>query len=219
MSNLMRGLEHPGCQAFFEALLDGRLKLGQTLTQDELCAVLDLTLSRIREVTTLLEFEGLIEVRKRKGLTIFYPDVAFVGGAFQFREILECEGLRRFAENVPPGWISQQTDAHAAVIEAIRDRPDPAFFAGSVKKLERGFHDSFIGVMANATLTAYFRRNSEKAFLLRLLNPDSVGPSNTILSLEEHGAVIQALRDDDAAAAISALRRHISNVLHRVLTH
>ena len=32
------GIDNPGYHAFFEALIEGRLKLGQTLTQEELCA-------------------------------------------------------------------------------------------------------------------------------------------------------------------------------------
>lgn len=212
-------MEHPGYTAFFDALVSHRLKLGQTLTQEELGDVLGLTLSRVREVTTLLEAEGLVQVRKRRGLTIFYPDVAFVGGTFQFREILESEGLRRFADSVPAGWISRQTDLHAETIAFVHENPDPSVYADQVARLERSFHDSFIDVLANEQLAMYFRRNAQKTFLLRLINPDSVAPANTILSLTEHAVVIEALKNRDTAAAVDALKRHIANVLHRVLTH
>ena len=64
----MRGeIENAGYAAFFDALIDGRLKLGQTLTQDELCKVLGLSLSPMRETTTLLEAEGLITFRRKVG--------------------------------------------------------------------------------------------------------------------------------------------------------
>ena len=68
----MKGeIDNAGYIAFFDALIEGRLKLGQTLTQDELCRVLGLSLSPMRETTTLLEAEGLITVRKKVGITIF----------------------------------------------------------------------------------------------------------------------------------------------------
>ena len=41
--------KNPTYTAFFDALLDGRLALGQTLTQDALCAVLGTSLSPLRE--------------------------------------------------------------------------------------------------------------------------------------------------------------------------
>ncbi len=219
ISAVSAGIDHPGYIAFFEALLSHRLRLGQTLTQEELGAVLGLTLSRVREVTTLLEAEGMVQVRKRRGLTIFYPDVAFVGGTFQFREILECEGLRRFAEGVTPEWIARQRSDHAETIAEVRRTADPEAFAPRVRLLERSFHDSFINIFANEQLSMNFRRNSQKAYLLRLINPDAVGPANTILSLGEHGVVIDALENRDTEAAVNALKRHIANVLHRTMTH
>ncbi|MBK8083489.1 MAG: GntR family transcriptional regulator [Devosia sp.] len=52
------GIENVGYNAFFEALIEGRLQLGQTLKQEELGATLGLSLSPMRETTTLLEAEG-----------------------------------------------------------------------------------------------------------------------------------------------------------------
>jgi DNA-binding GntR family transcriptional regulator len=213
------GLDDPCCVAFFDALVEGRLTLGQTITQEELGGILGFTLSRIRDVTVLLEAEGLIEVRKRLGLTIFYPDVQFVGGTFQFREILECEGLRRFAEMVPEDWIRRITDAHHEMVDFVKANPDPSVYAGPVKRLEWSFHGSFIDVLGNDQITINYRRNAQKMYLLRLLNPDAVGPSNTVKSLREHLAVVDALQVHDSDAAVEALQRHLKNVLHRVLTH
>ncbi len=39
----------------------------------------------MRETTTLLAAEGLIKVRRKVGITIFYPDMKFVGNTFQLR--------------------------------------------------------------------------------------------------------------------------------------
>ena len=88
-------VENASYAAFFDALLDGRLALGQTLTQDALCAVLDTSLSPLRETLTLLEADGLISIRRRIGVTIFYPDVAFVRSTFQFRGMIEREAIRK----------------------------------------------------------------------------------------------------------------------------
>ena len=54
-----------GYDAFFEALVSGRLKLGQPLKQEELPAVPGVTLSPMRELTALLENQRLITVRRR----------------------------------------------------------------------------------------------------------------------------------------------------------
>jgi DNA-binding GntR family transcriptional regulator len=215
----MRGeIENAGYLAFFNALVEGRLKLGQTLTQDELCKVLGLSLSPMRETTTLLEAEGLITVRRKVGITILYPDVRFVGNCFQFRGLLEREGLRKFAQTVTPQWLSQMRDEHGEIIDFVRQVNDIERYRIPVKLLERRFHDAFIAAFENDQISVNYGRLTQKMYLLRLHNLNAVGPANTVTSMEEHLVIIDALRAGDVEAAVDGLDRHLQGVLHRVLT-
>jgi DNA-binding GntR family transcriptional regulator len=215
----MRGeIENAGYAAFFDALIDGRLKLGQTLTQDELCKVLGLSLSPMRETTTLLEAEGLITVRRKVGITIFYPDVKFVGNCFQFRGLLEREGLRKFAQTVTPAWIDAMRDEHRAIIDFVRQTNDMERYRVPVKLLERKFHDTFVAAFENDQISVNYARLTQKMYLLRLHNLNAVGPANTVTSMEEHVVIIDALKAGDVEAACDGLDRHLQGVLHRVLT-
>lgn len=213
------GINNPGFVAFIDALLDGRLKLGQTLKQDELCDILKISLSPLREAMTLLEAEGLVQVRKRMGVAIFYPDVKFVGGTFQFRELLESEGLRKFSDMVTDDWIKSTIDAHREIMDYVRKVNDQRIFAKPVKEVEQAFHGSFIAAFDNEQITANYQRLLQKMYLLRLTNLDAVNAANTIKSMEEHLEIVEALKRRDAAAAIEALKRHIQGVIHRTLTH
>jgi DNA-binding GntR family transcriptional regulator len=212
------GIDNPGYLAFFEALVSGRLKLGQTLKQEELCEILGLSLSPMRETTTLLEAEGLITVRRRVGITIFYPDVKFVGNTFQFRGLLEREGLRKFAGLVTPSWIAKAREDHTRIIEFVRSVNDQNLFRVSVKALEAEFHESFISAYDNDQISGIYARLSQKMYLIRLHNLEAVGTANTIQSMWEHLAIIDALEQRDATGAIEALDEHLKGVLHRVLT-
>jgi len=212
------GIDNPGYHAFFEALIEGRLKLGQTLTQEELGAILGLSLSPMRETTTLLAAEGLITVRRKIGITIFYPDMKFVGNTFQLRGILEKEGLRKFAGTVSRDWIAHMRREHNRIIDYVRDVNDLQTYRLPVKRLEREFHDSFVNVLANDQVSVIYGRLTQKMYLIRLHNLDAVGPANTVLSMREHIAIIDALEKADADGAIEALDRHLKSVLHRVLT-
>jgi DNA-binding GntR family transcriptional regulator len=212
------GIDNPGYLAFVDALLDGRLKLGQTLKQEELCDVLGMSLSPMRETTTLLEAEGLITVRKRIGITIFYPDVKFVGNTFQFRGILEREGISKFVRSVDIGWVRKSRDEHEAIIEYVRKVNDPLAYREPVKLLERDFHGSFIGAFENYQISMIYQRLAQKMFLIRLINMEAVGPANTIRSMSEHLAIIDALEQRDADGALEALDQHLQGSLHRTLT-
>ncbi|MBN9315738.1 MAG: GntR family transcriptional regulator [Devosia sp.] len=215
----MRGeIENAGYQAFFDALIDGRLQLGQTLTQDELCRILGISLSPMRETTTLLEAEGLITVRRKVGITIFYPDVKFVGNCFQFRGLLEKEGLRKFAQTVRRDWIDTIRSEHTAIIDFVRQVNDLEAYRVPVKKLERRFHDTFVDAFDNDQIRVNYARLTQKMYLLRLHNLNAVGPANTVTSMEEHIDIIDALKVADVDGAVEALERHLQGVLHRVLT-
>jgi len=215
----MRGeIENAGYQAFFGALIEGRLKLGQTLTQEELCQVVGLSLSPMRETTTLLEAEGLITVRRKVGITIFYPDVKFVGNCFQFRGVLEREGLRKFAQTVTPGWIEAMRDEHLGIIDFVRKVNDMERYRVPVKLLERKFHDTFVDAFENDQISVNYARLTQKMYLLRLHNLNAVGPAQTVTSMEEHLAILDGLAAGDVEGAIDALDLHLQGVLHRVLT-
>ena len=211
-------ISNPAYTAFFAALVDGRLRLGQTLTQDDLCRALGYTLSPVREATTLLEAEKLITVRRKVGITIFYPDVDFIGDCFQFRGLLEREGLRKFAATLPEGWIARMRVAHEEIIGFVREVNDLERYRVPVRDLESQFHRSFIGAYGNAQISSTYARLSQKMYLIRLHNLVAVGPANTVQSMNEHLLVVEALAGGDVEGAMEALDNHLMAVLHRVIT-
>lgn len=214
----MRGdINNAGYFAFFDALLERRLKLGQTLKQEELGDILGQSLSPMRETTTLLQAEGLISVRRRIGITIFYPDVRFVRETFQLRSLLEREGLRRFARRMPPGWITEMLKAHEEIIAFVERVHDEQTYRGPVRALEFKFHGSFIGAYDNEEISAIYARLQRKMYLLRLLNADSVSTASTVQAMREHLAIIDALQHKNVDLAVDGLERHMSGVIHRTL--
>lgn len=213
------GIDNIGYNAFFEALIEGKLQLGQTLKQEELGAILGLSLSPMRETTTLLEAEGMITVRRKVGITIFYPDMDFVGNTFQFRGLLEKEGLRKFATTMPADWTRSMRAEHERIMDYVREVNDLNTYRIPVKELERRFHESFINAYGNSQLSMTYARLLQKMYLIRLHNLDAVGPIHTVTSMREHLAIIEGLEANDVEAAIDALDRHLKGVLHRTLTY
>jgi DNA-binding GntR family transcriptional regulator len=214
----MRGdIDNAGYFAFFDALLERKLTLGQTLKQEELGEILGLSLSPMRETTTLLEAEGLISVRRRVGITIFYPDVRFVRETFQLRGLLEREGLRRFARRMPSDWIDEMRAAHEDIIAYVEKVHDEATYRAPVRALEFKFHGSFIGAYDNEEISAIYARLQRKMYLLRLLNAESVSAGSTVQAMREHLAIIDALGDKNADLAVDGLERHMRGVIHRTL--
>lgn len=211
------GIQHPGYLAFIQALLDGRLRLGETVTQEKLCSILGMSISPLREAMTLLSADGLITMRRRLGVEIIDPDVRFVGNTFQFRELIEVSGLKKFVGNVPKDWVDDMNERHVSLIRDVRSGAEHGVFEARIKALEYGFHGSFVAALANEQITMSYERLMQRMYLLRLLNPISVGPENTVNAMNEHLRIIESVAAVDRAGAVAGLRTHFSNVLRRTL--
>jgi len=207
----------PGYWRFYAALLDGRLKLGQTLTQDALCDTLGMSLSPLRETMILLAAEGLIDIRKRVGVTILYPDVAFVRTHFQFRGLIERESLRKLADIVDDDWLDTMQDAHVAMKARVAAAAQPADYEYAMRHLEQRLHGHFVAAFDNPYMADVHGKLMRKLYLLRLLYPIGASQKATIRSLEEHVEILSHLRRRDGQSAAAALDRHLGGVFHRTL--
>ena len=103
---------HEGYRRFREALQSGKLEAGMVVTQNELCDLLGLSLSPLRETLVLLEEFGLVEIKPRTGIRIVYPEVAFIRENYQFRIMIETYALRTFGETVTPEWLANMQARH-----------------------------------------------------------------------------------------------------------
>ena len=103
---------------FVKAILSGDITLGDVIRQNELCEILGLSLSPLRELLVLLEELDLIEVKARSGFKIIYPDIDFMRENMQFRVIIETHAIETFVDNVSDDWIDGQTLEHQ---KAVRD--------------------------------------------------------------------------------------------------
>jgi DNA-binding GntR family transcriptional regulator len=212
------GILHPVYLAFHNALIDGRLQFGQTLKQDELCQILGVSMTPLREGLILLQAEGLIRTKKRLGIEIFYPDVKFVADSFQFRELLEVQGVRRLAASTPEGWAETMRTEHLKGIEVVKELKEPSKFRDIVLILERKLHGDIINTFQNDLITHNYQKLVQKMFFFRLLQPNSVNGESTVEALQEHLLVIACIENGDGEGAAQAIKAHMAGVLHRVLT-
>lgn len=99
--------DNEGYRRFRVALQEGRLRAGMNVTQNELCDILGLSLSPLRETLVLLEEFGLVEIKPRTGIRIVYPEVAFIRENYQFRIMIETHAIRVFAASVSREWLAE----------------------------------------------------------------------------------------------------------------
>ena len=113
--------DNEGYRRFREALQSGKLEAGMVVTQHDLCELLGLSLSPLRETLVLLEEFGLVEIKPRTGIRIVYPEVAFIRENYQFRIMIEIYALRSFGDTVTEEWLANMRESHEACRRNLTD--------------------------------------------------------------------------------------------------
>lgn len=204
-----------GYAAFRAALLDGQLLPGATLTQDELCAVLGMTLSPLRETLTLLAADGLVTVRHRAGITVLNPDVAFIRRNFQFRTMIEREALPKFADVVENRWLQKTIGTHRDALDRVDARDSAPSLERRLRALDWTFHSAIVSVLHNSMISETHYLLQQNLRLARVLNEDMASPSKVAATLGEHCVILDRLVNRDTDGALDALETHFRAAIHR----
>ena len=174
----------------------------------------------VREAIIALEVQGLVEVRVGSGAYV----VRLPGGegqpgsavsAFELTEarlLFEGEAAALAATQVTDEDLAEI----AALVEAIaRENNDPA----GTDQADRAFHLA----IARATRNAAIHDAIERLWDLRATSPEAVllhekaRTANIRPVVDEHTAILEALRAHDPAAARAAMRAHLSQVIDSLL--
>lgn len=195
-------------QAILHALLEGKLKAGTKLAEPPLAEIFGVSRERIRKVLHRLGAERRLEMIPNRGARVPRPTLADVRSVYEAHRVLEAGVLTQLVRRVDDGLIDRLT-AHLAEERAAATRGDRA---ASVR-LSGAFHVHLVEALGNAELSR---------FLADLLSRSSVMVSvyepatDSICAVDEHGAIVEALRAHDVVRAIAVSREHFLHVESRL---
>lgn len=213
--NGLRTLRAEAYERIVDLLNTQAVHPGQVVTQRELVERTATSLAAVREAIPRLEAEGLIVTLRQRGLMFPNVDVAFIRNAYQLRVILELEAIAEAPRNMAPATIARFEREHRAILARLEDEATEAL-AKEAQTLDWGMHEQFIDSLGNALISEVYRVNAIKVRMAaqkRLL----VTPRNAIRVMNEHLAILDALKDERGAAAAEAMRRHIGNSMQLAL--
>ena len=210
--SLMREVAY---ERFKAQLFKRNLVPGQFVSQGELCALLDVPLGPTREALKRLEAENLVRLIPQRGIQITDIGVKLIHEAFEFRTILEVAAVRRFARDAADATIAELERATRSVLErmATADEFDTRLLDAALQ-VDWGMHNMIVEAIGNHVLTTAHRQNFDKIRMIRL---HGRSPRYLPLAMEEHLAVIEALRRRDPDDAAAALERHLAAAERRAL--
>jgi len=210
--SLMREVAY---ERFKVQLFKRNLVPGQFVSQGELCELLDVPLGPTREALKRLEAESLVRLIPQRGIQIADIGVTLIREAFEFRTILELVAVRRFAESADQATLDALDRATRSMLERMSSgRELDGKLLDAALQVDWGMHNLMIEAMGNRILTTAHQQNFDKIKMIRL---HGRSPRYLPLAMEEHLAVIEALRRRDADGAADALARHLAAAERRAL--
>lgn len=203
--------------AFEREILGGRLPAGARLpTEDELCDILGVSRSVIRDSVRTLVARGLLTVRQGRGTTVAEPtDTAFsnallglltrfglsLGEVFEARATIETSLVALAAENGNAEDWDLLEATYDAFAEAV-DRDD----SEAATQAHARFHTQILEALHQPALTLMLRPMSELTIVSGLGSVRRDSPEDWVV--EAHRPILDALRAGDADQAVRAMASH-----------
>lgn len=188
-----------------EMILSGDLSAGDTLSEDKLGKLLDMSRTPVREAMKHLEAEGLA-AREGRFLKVRRIGADEVREIFFLRDTLESHGARQ-AVKLPP-----------AVLDAIRARVEAVMAAGPGEeqwRVDDDFHHMIAAASGNPLLVS-----TVEALRLRTCMFDyGRVPERFLKGCHEHLAILAALAAGQAEEAARLMSYHILQARDAILIH
>jgi DNA-binding GntR family transcriptional regulator len=190
-----------------DMIIERKLLPGQKIPQEKLAR--DLGISRTPLVSALkfLEQEKLVESVPRKGFFVRLFSKEEMVYIFELREVLEGLAARRAAAKITDPQIIQLNSffQHFAKQKNISD------YKGYARE-DRKFHNFVIDVGAKEFLKSILLTTNIISFSYQVLHSEGlVRPPNE--TIQEHLAVIGAIKERDSEAAEYLMRQHFKKSL------
>ena len=185
-------------------LMTGELDTRTRLVESQLCDVLNVSRTPLREALVRLHADGMLE-RRQDG---YYPvalDIAGVRDLYELRIIIELRGITRILENEE---LTYDKDALAALriewkeLEARPPKPE-----ADMVLLDESFHLELSKASGNMAMVATLDNLNRRIRLIRMY--DFVTAERVTATIEEHLEILDLLLDDELIAGSKALHNHI----------
>ena len=189
-------------QRLRQMLVENRIAPGAKLNERELCEVLDVSRTPLREAIKMLAAEGLVELLPNRGAIAVELSEADILNTFEVMAGLEAQSGELAAQRITDSELTEIRAMHFEMLAAWTRRDLPAYY-----RLNAQIHAAINAAAKNPVLTATYNQVNARVQALRFRsNQDEDKWKNAIA---EHDRMIEALAARDAAAMRTVLMAHL----------
>jgi len=197
-----------------DAILEGRLKEGEPLSENRLAQEISISRTPIREALRNLEQDGFVRMVPGKGAFVAGISMEDVKEIYDIRILLEPLAARTAADRIPP----EALDAAARDWEALRERHrrGEALTWEEVSLQDRRLHGMIIEHSANRRLRQILFMLHAQIERFQLLSARSLADAAN--SIAQHLEILDCLRRRDRDEIQALLTEHIRSSEENILS-
>jgi DNA-binding GntR family transcriptional regulator len=188
-----------------QAIVEGRLRPGDKLSDARIAADMGLSRAPVREAIRRLAAQGLVEEAPRRGAFVSRLSRVGVHEIYDCRRALEGIAARRVAVMQPAAALAALDDIVETEMEDVARRRDAVGMADA----DGRFHRALVAAAANEWLDRLYAQIADQMRLISTLD-NTAHPGADVAELAAiHRPVVAALRAGDPDAAETVTLRHI----------
>ncbi|MFF0762517.1 GntR family transcriptional regulator [Streptomyces sp. NPDC003737] len=189
-----------------QAILHGEMAPAQRLVENELAEQFGVTRASIRAALIDLEAQGLVERIRNRGSRVRVVTVEEAVAITECRMVLEGLCAAKAAVAASDGQLTELADLGAEMTKAVAGG-EPVTYS----ELNQELHERIRRFSGQRTAVELLERLN--AQLVRHRFQLALRPGRPQHSLNEHLAMIEAIRARDPQAAETAVRAHLTSVI------
>ncbi len=189
--------------ALRDAIVQGELKPGQPIIENEIAAQLGISRAPVREALQILNSEGLLETIPYHGTTVRALTRSDIEELYGLRSVLEGFAVSRIVALHNPEDVQTLRQFYEEMLEQANQ--------GNLKQvnnLDRAFHDALIELSRHQLLLSTWGAVALRVRqVMGLLNERNTDLKQIAYN---HLPIIEAIAEWDEAKAVSLIQQHIA---------
>lgn len=204
-------------QYIHEKLIRGELEPGRKLSRRKLAEEIGVSSALVQHALNQLEKMRLVECRPQSGTYVRQLSAEEYDNLCDLRELIEPYAAGRAAERITPAQINilenscRRFRAANAHIPADASPSEVWRIWGELIDEERVFHGTILSAAGNDLLTSLVQSLGVLAHVRYEIAQTSLAENANQMAIEEHVAILEALRARNADAARDGMQRHLRN--------
>ena len=185
-----------------EMIMSGELREGDKIKENELCELMDISKTPLREALRVLSAEGLIRLIPNRGSYVTTPTLEEIKEMFDVMSVLEGVCARTAAEKMSNIDYEKLKKIHLQLEENFRLKDQKQYI-----HYNNEYHSFVQELAGNKTLNQIVNGLRQKILLYRFKSLNLSGRFEQ--SIQEHRDLLEAFRKRDVEKAESLMKSHM----------